>query len=145
MPTIDEMHTELLRAHAEGEDTMEVLMGFYADPIDVAHVPALPSDRVMRKEEILLGTRMQMVGYRSFMADYRKDSTFTIDGDTLVVTAPVRGTLADGTAVDEDVTVTYWVKDGEIVRFAAAVDPESVARLGRVLAEGGVLDRKSVV
>jgi len=136
--TIEEIVTRACQAEDAGADPLDVLMSFYADPVDVSHIPALPSDRSMTKEQIISGTRMQIDAYRKAMPDYRRISKFTIENDSIVCESLLQGTLPDGTEIKAPMTVTYRVVDGEIPRFAARVEPSLVGLLGQVLAAGGL-------
>jgi len=134
--SIGEIADALRSAAGNQAKTHGVLAAYFADPVDVRHVPAGPTDGPMPKQLLVAVAHAETEATTRALPDAASESEVLVDGDAIHVRGRTRGTLADGTDVDFATSVVFHVADGTIVGIRSESLPGSAEAMGKVFAEG---------
>jgi ketosteroid isomerase-like protein len=134
--SIDEIADALRSAAGNQAKTHDVLAIYFADPVDVRHEPAGPTDGPMPKELLVRVALAETEAMGRALPDATSESDVSVDGDAIHVRGRTRGTLPDGTDVDFETAVVFLVADGAIVGIRSESVPGNAETMGKVFAEG---------
>lgn len=111
------------------EDALLAVQPFYADEIEMRHVPPNPADGPRSAAALRADSPVELAAVRGVMPDVHYDAVVTSTDDAVVVDGKLCGTLPGGDAYVQELQMTYDVDDGKVVRFTSAYDPASIAPL----------------
>jgi hypothetical protein len=83
------------------------------------------------------GRHNEIAAFRRAMDDFHEDIDIQVDGDDLIVSYTITGTLSDGSPLKATVPAAYTVKDGEIVQVGLRYPEGATDVLFKALADGG--------
>jgi hypothetical protein len=135
--TVDEIAAAMRAAASDREKSSAVLASFFAETVEIRHVPPGAHDGPVPGSAIAgtAGREVASIG-RALPDAEHGASEITVDGDDIRVRGRTTGTLADGTKIDVLSNTVFTVADGAIVALRSEMDADSAAMWGRVLAAG---------
>jgi len=120
----------------------EALVRYFADPVEIAHVPPDPTDGPVPVDAASAYTRgvavaLSKINAFSYSADVRAE------GGRITIDLTVSGQSVDGEAFTTPLSFECYIDEGKLVRQVATVDPESMAPLANALAATGAFPTAS--
>jgi hypothetical protein len=110
----------------------------FAEQVRLTHVPPAATDGPIPGALLADVSRSEAEAMaRALGSELDRAVDVTVEGANVRMRSAVRGTLADGTAVDYSTEVVLGVAGGEIVSMEAHLDEVSMAQHRRVLDAGG--------
>jgi hypothetical protein len=137
--SIDEIAESIRQAGADRDRLRETMSGLYADTIELAHEPPLPSDGPIPSRVLIeLGGAEVAAVERALRNPWLDAPDVIVEGDRLRVRNRMGGILADGTDVEVCTNTVYTIGGGRIVGLRSEMAPEDMERWGSVLAAGDI-------
>ena len=124
---------------ASGNDAIHAYLS--DEGFEVTHVPPSPMDGRVRRDQIFELGKAHTEVFPKFIEDYRWDDVaIEVQGDEIVLTCSLAGTLPGGVALDVPVRMIWTVEDGYIARMESHVapDPETVALMMAAMSGSGI-------
>jgi hypothetical protein len=127
----DDVARRIRQAHDESlEAGLAAPREFVATTVELVHEPAHPFDGMKDGAEMAALWSQEGAMIKTAMADASLEGlVVSATGDQVVLTASMKGTTPDGSALNHAFRVEYTISDGQIVRAFAAYDPKPVASL----------------
>ena len=114
------------------DDTVGTTIGaLLADPVELHHHPAAPSDGPMPRE--VLAAMMGNPPTGNLTDAKRTTESVEIDGNGVAVTTVLTGALASGERIRVPNRSVYTVADGLITRIDSYYEPKAMADMQRAL------------
>jgi hypothetical protein len=123
---------QLRNAYARGfAETQTGAFPFFAETVDIRHLPPSPLDGPRLTPELQEETLRQVAAMRRAVPDLAMDTKVDARGeDTVIVASVMSGTLPDGATLRADVLIEYELAGGKIVRSTASgPDPATMEQL----------------
>jgi hypothetical protein len=113
------------------------MSGLYADTVELAHEPPLPSDGPVPGRVLIAPGGEEVAAVERAMPDVWLDEPeVTVEGDHIRVRNRMGGTLTEGRAVDVCTNTAYAIEGGGIVGLRSEMAPEDRELWAGVLAAG---------
>jgi ketosteroid isomerase-like protein len=145
--TAQEIADEVLAAHEVSlEAAADALGAYFADKVAIvsnaAHEMPSMSDDIesgtsAAGDVLREGRHNELAAFRRSMDDFHEDIDIEVDGDDMIVSYTITGTLSDGSPLKATVPAAYTVKDGEIAQVGLRYPEGATDVLFKALAEGG--------
>jgi hypothetical protein len=134
----DDVANQLRAAAGNLGANQEVLGGLFADEVYLRHEPPHATDGPIPGRLLAEMARREVDAVKRALPVAEETSEVTVVGDGVRMRGRIRGTLADGSAVDVQTNTLFTVADGQIVALLSDMDPQSGEAWGRVLAAGQI-------
>jgi hypothetical protein len=135
--SIEEVADAIRRAGADRDRMRRTMSGLYADTIELAHEPPLPSDGPMPGSVLIALGGEEVAAVERAMPDVWMDEpAVTVEGDHIRVRNRMGGTLAGGAEVRVSTNTVYAIDEGRIVGLRSEMAPDDVQQWGAVLSAG---------
>jgi hypothetical protein len=133
MSNADDIGKELRAALGAGDDVLSLASQHYADEIQIAHRPPVPSDGPKARDEAIAAKDGASKMLSSAIPELARSGVVAVNGDDVELTLVLTGTGKDGVAFKAQQELKYTVSDGKIVAVESHVDPEQMAALAKAI------------
>jgi hypothetical protein len=120
----------------------EALVRYFADPVEIAHVPPDPTDGPVPVDAASAYTRGVAVTLTK-INDFAYSADVRSDGERITIDLTVSGQSVDGEAFTTPLSFECYIDEGKLVRQVASVDPVAMAPLAQALAATGAFPTAS--
>jgi hypothetical protein len=135
--SVNDIADELRAATGDVVKTQDVLGRYFAEQIELRHVPPHPSDGRIASRLLVEVARREVAAVDRALPDRVADGDVTVEGDAIRVQNRTQGTLADGSRIDVRTDTRFTVAGGAIVGLESNMDAAAMEAWGAVLAAGG--------
>jgi hypothetical protein len=120
MSAHDEIIEDARRGFSQGlREGFAEISKYYADPIDIVHIPASPVDGLQSVKEVMARTDVENDAMLPTLSKFSIEPTFTVDGDVITATMSCAIETKDGRTIEFTSSQDWTIDDGKITRYVS--------------------------